>query len=229
MLLETKKLIKEYKRGASSFKAVDNVDLSISTGDFVSIIGRSGSGKSTLLNMIARLIKPTTGSIEFEGQNILSKKDEATSLYRNSKVGYIPQGYSTLSNLTVLDNVRLPFFFFKREGDATEKALGLLEKVGISHLAQSYPKELSGGELRRVSIARALINNPAILLADEPTSDLDTQTTTDIMKLFEQISQNGTAILMVTHELDTVDYGNSVYVMASGVLRKRDKYQNSEL
>jgi len=223
MLLEIKKLTKEYKRGASSFKAVDNVDLSISEDDFVSIIGRSGSGKSTFLNMIASLIIPTSGSLELEGQNILSKKDKVTSFYRNSKIGYIPQGYSTLSNLTVLDNVRLPFFFYKREGDATEKALDLLEKVGIPHLAQSYPKELSGGELRRVSIARALINSPAILLADEPTSDLDSLTTTDIMQLFEQISQNGTAILMVTHELDTVNYGNSVYVMNSGVLTKRNK------
>lgn len=144
-----------------------------------------------------------------------------TLSYSNSKVGYIPQGYSTLSNLTVLDNVRLPFFLFKREGNASERALHLLEQVGIQHLAQSYPKHLSGGELRRVSIARALINNPAMLIADEPTSDLDAQTTIDIMKLFNQISKNGTAILMVTHELDTVDYGNSVHVMDSGILTQR--------
>lgn len=229
MLLEAKKLTKEYRRGNISFKAVNNVDLSISSGAFVSIIGRSGSGKSTLLNMLASLVTPTSGSIEVEGQNILSIKDKETSLYRNTKIGYIPQGHSTLSNLSVLDNVKLPYFFFQREGNISERALHLLEQVGIPHLAKLYPKQISGGELRRVSIARALINNPSILIADEPTSDLDNQTTIDIMKLFSQISQNGTAILMVTHELDTVDYGNSVYVMDSGTLTKRDKYSRESL
>ncbi len=218
MLLEVKGLTKEYKRGQTAFKAVDNVDLAVSPGGFVSIIGRSGSGKSTLLNMIAGLIFPNSGSIAVDGESILSLSDEAASRYRNSKIGYVPQGHSVLSNLTVLDNVRLPFFFFKRGGDAYERAWSLLEEVGISHLAQSYPKQLSGGELRRVSIARALINNPSILIADEPTGDLDAQTTSDIMKLFVQISQNGTAILMVTHELDTVDFGTDVYTMDSGRL-----------
>lgn len=229
MLLEIKKLTKEYKRGSDLLKAVDEATLSLEGGDFVSIIGRSGSGKSTLLNMIACLIKPTSGSIEVEGKSILSKKDEVTSRYRNTKIGFIPQGHTTLSNLTVLDNVRLPFFFFHHEGDATKKAMSLLTKVGIPHLAQSYPKQLSGGELRRVSIARALINNPTLLLADEPTSDLDAQTTIDILKLFQAIAQNGTSILMVTHELDTIDYGNLVYRMDSGVLRECDKVKYHDL
>lgn len=223
MLLEMKGLTKEYKRGKSIFKAVNNVDLTITSGDFVSIIGCSGSGKSTLLNMISSLIAPTSGSIEVDGQNILSLKDKAVSFYRNAKIGYIPQGYSTLSNLSVLDNVLLPFYFFKRDGSAFQKAMKLLKQVGIPHLAESYPKQLSGGELRRVSIARALMNDPAILIADEPTGDLDPRTTTNIMELFREISQNGTAVLMVTHELDTVDYGNLVYVMDSGVLTRRDE------
>lgn len=223
MFLEMKGLTKEYKRGKSTFKAVDNIDLSISSGNFISIIGRSGSGKSTLLNMISSLITPTSGSIEIDGENILSMNDKEVSLYRNEKIGYIPQGYSTLSNLTILDNVQLPFFFFKRKGNATEKAMKLLEQVGISHLAKAYPNQLSGGELRRVSIARALINDPDFMIADEPTGDLDPQTTSEIMELFSEISQNGTAILMVTHELDTVDYGNSVYVMDSGVLTSRNR------
>ena len=222
MLLAVKELTKEYKRGNGSFKAVDRVDLSVSPGDFVSIIGRSGSGKSTLLNMIAGLIVPTSGSIEVEEESILSLDDEVISRYRNSKLGYVPQGQSVLANLTVLDNVLLPFYFFKREGEPQKKALSLLDQVGISHLAQSFPRQLSGGELRRVSIARALINNPLLLIADEPTGDLDAQTTREIMKLFVQISQNGTAILMVTHELDTVDYGNCVYTMDAGRLNRRN-------
>lgn len=222
MFLEMKGLTKEYKRGKSTFKAVDNIDLSISSGNFISIIGRSGSGKSTLLNMISSLITPTSGSIEIDGESILSMNDKAVSLYRNEKIGYIPQGYSALSNLTILDNVQLPFFFFKRKGNATEKAMKLLEQVGILHLAKAYPNQLSGGELRRVSIARALINDPVLMIADEPTGDLDSQTTSEIMELFSEISQKGTAILMVTHELETVDYCNSVYVMNSGVLTLRD-------
>ncbi|SHH74682.1 putative ABC transport system ATP-binding protein [Sporobacter termitidis DSM 10068] len=223
MLLEVKDLTKEYQRGKAPFKAIDRVNLSVSSGDFVSIIGRSGSGKSTLLNLIAGLLSPTSGSIEADGQDILSYHDKAASLYRNSKIGYVPQGHSVLANLTVLDNVRLPFYFFKRAGGAEEKALSLLGQVGIPHLAPSYPKELSGGELRRVSIARALINDPGILIADEPTSDLDTQTTAEIMGLFRRISGSGTAVLMVTHELDTVDYGNRVLTMASGRLTERVK------
>lgn len=223
MILEVKKLTKEYKRGDTSFFAVNGVNLSVSSDDFVGIVGRSGCGKSTLLNLIAGLLKPTFGSIEIDGQDILSLNDEEASLYRNSKIGYVPQGQSVLANLTVLDNVRLPFYFFRREGDAVGKALSLLEQVDIPHLAQLYPKQLSGGELRRVSIARAFINDPLLLIADEPTSDLDTQTTAEIIKLFSEISQKGTAILMVTHELDIVDYGNRIFKMDSGILTEQVK------
>lgn len=223
MLLEVRDLIKKYGKRASSYIAVNGVNLSVSDNDFISIIGRSGSGKSTLLNLIAGLLNPTSGSVEMDGHIISSLNDKKMSLYRNSKIGYVPQGQSVLGNLTVLDNVRLPFYFFQRKGDVEKKALSLLEQVGIPHLANSYPKQLSGGELRRVSIARALINEPALLIADEPTGDLDTQTTMEIMELFRRISQNGTAILMVTHELDTVSYGNRTFVMDSGILTEQIK------
>lgn len=221
MLLEIKKLNKEYTRGGKVFSAVKDVDLSVSPGDFFSIIGRSGSGKSTLLNLVAGLLTPTSGEILIDGKNTLSLTDKDASYLRNSAIGYILQGQSVLANLSVLDNVRIPFYFFKRDGDSTEKALLLLEQVGIRNLADSYPRHLSGGELRRVTIARALINNPSILLADEPTSDLDTQTTAEIMNLFGEIAKGGTSVLLVTHELDTISYGNSVYVMESGSLKKR--------
>jgi putative ABC transport system ATP-binding protein len=218
MLLEVRELTKEYKRSNALFPAVDKVNLSVARDDFVSIIGRSGSGKSTLLNLIAGLLRPTAGSISVDGQDVLSLDDRGISRYRNATIGYVPQGQSALANLTVLDNVQLPFYLFKRDGSALARAQSLLEEVGISHLAEAYPKQLSGGELRRVSIARALINRPAILIADEPTSDLDTQTTAEIMQLFAQISKQGTAVLLVTHELDTVSYGDSVYRMEAGRL-----------
>lgn len=193
----------------------------MASADFVSIIGRSGSGKSTLLNIIAGLLSPTSGSIEIQGQDISALSDQKASFYRNSKVGYVPQGHSALANLNVLDNVRLPHYLFKREGSVVEKALSLLEQMGIAHLAKSYPRQLSGGELRRVCIARALINTPIILIADEPTSDLDRETAEGIMKLFKEIAQSGTAVLMVTHELSTVDYGNRVLRMESGTLTEQ--------
>jgi putative ABC transport system ATP-binding protein len=218
-LLEFKELTKEYHRGGRNFNAVNGVSLSVEPGDFISITGRSGSGKSTLLNMGAGLLRPTAGTVLFEGQDIHRMNDKELSFLRNEKIGYVPQGQSLLSNFTVFDNVCIPWFLFKREGDDIEvRAFTLLEKVGISHLSASYPKELSGGEMRRVAIVRSLINEPRLLIADEPTGDLDAATTAEIMNLFSRISMEGTAVLIVTHELDTLDYGNKTYSMNGGNL-----------
>ena len=222
-LLELNELTKKYRRGGKAFNAVDRANLSVGAGDFISIIGRSGSGKSTLLNMSAGLIKPTQGTVFFDGKDIHQLNDKEISLFRNEKIGYVPQGQSLLANFTVLENVCLPWFLFKREtapGEPLpeERAFVLLEKTGISHLAASYPKELSGGEMRRVAIARSLINNPKLLIADEPTSDLDEETTTEIMRLLSAIAKEGTAVLIVTHELDTLSYGNKTYAMSGGNL-----------
>ena len=213
MVLEVKGLCKEYMRGSQPFYAVDHVDFSMDKGDFVSIIGRSGSGKSTMLNLIAGLLDPT-----ISGQCLSGLDDEALSAVRNTVLGYVPQGQTILSNLNVLDNVRLPFYFSKREGASTARAMELLERVGIGHLAESLPKELSGGELRRVSIARALMCSHDLLILDEPTGDLDPETTSEIMELLQSLAKQGTAILMVTHELDTTTYGNRTYVMDRGRL-----------
>jgi putative ABC transport system ATP-binding protein len=218
MLLEMKGLSKQYNRRETTFLAVDNVDLSINRGDFVSITGRSGSGKSTLLNMAAGLLTPTSGSIMLEGKDIYTLQDKEISRLRNARLGYIPQGASALSSLTVFDNVRLPYFLSKREGDASGRASFLLDEMGIAALAGMLPAQLSGGELRRVLIARALMNEPDILIADEPTSDLDIETTREIMELFARINRGGTTMLLVTHELDTLEFGNRVLTMASGRL-----------
>jgi putative ABC transport system ATP-binding protein len=217
-LLELNELTKEYNRGGRAFHAVNRVNLSVEPGDFISITGRSGSGKSTLLNMCAGLLFPTGGAVLFEGVNIHHLNDKEVSFFRNAKIGYITQGQSLLSNFTVLENVYIPWFLSRREGDAEGKAYLLLERVGIGHLAASYPKELSGGEMRRAAIARSLMNDPALLIADEPTSDLDTETTAEIMTLFSAIAREGTAVLMVTHELDTLGCANQTYRMEAGNL-----------
>lgn len=221
MVLQVNGLTKEYKRNGGSFFAVKDVSLQLRAGDFFCITGRSGSGKSTLLNLLAGLLKPTRGSIEFDGKSISSFRDEEASLYRNAKIGYIPQGQSLLANLTVLDNVRLPYHFFRRDGEAAKKAMSLLEQAGIAHLAQSYPRQLSGGELRRVSIARALINDPVLVMADEPTNDLDEQTAFDMMKLFRRISEKGTAVLLVTHDPDAAKTADRIFKMDSGTLAEQ--------
>jgi putative ABC transport system ATP-binding protein len=211
-------LTKEYKRGGRVFKAVDSVDLRLSPGDFISIIGKSGSGKSTLLNMIAGLTIPTSGRVTFDNKELFSLSDTDISKYRNLKIGYVPQGQSLLSKLTVLENVLLPYHMAAKSGDGEETAMEILEKVGISHLSGSYPKHLSGGEMKRAAIARALINSPEILLVDEPTGDLDAQTTDDVLSLICSAAQSGTAVLMVTHDPDAVRYSDRHYEMRSGTL-----------
>ena len=223
MALEIKGLGKEFQQGDREIWAVKNISLTVPDGTFLSIVGRSGSGKSTLLNLIAGLLEPTEGDILLDEKSIVNLSDEQASLLRNTQIGYIMQGRSTLKNLNVLDNVRLPFYLFPREGDITQRAEQILEQVGIGHLKQAYPAQLSGGELRRVAIARALINAPKLLLADEPTSDLDAENTEEIMKLFREIANQGTTVIMVTHELDTLRYGDEIYRMESGSIHKEAK------
>jgi putative ABC transport system ATP-binding protein len=220
MLLKLRLLKKEYKREKTTFRAVDDVNLSIDEGELVCITGRSGSGKSTLLCMIAGLLEPTSGDIIFDDVELSRLKDSERSFLRNTRIGYIPQGQSILSNFSVLHNVALPFYLFKREGDPTTRARRLLEQVGISHLENSYPARLSGGEMRRIAIARSLINNPRLLIADEPTGDLDPQTTDEVMKLFGYITKNGVSIILVTHDVGVIHYSSKHFYMDSGHLTK---------
>lgn len=221
MELVISNLEKKFILGDRTVNAVNNVNLNVSDGDFISIIGRSGSGKSTLLNMISGLLVPTMGEISLDGKDISKISDDELSYVRNSEIGYIMQGKSLLKQLTVIENIILPFYLFKRDGDPLKRARHMLEQMEISHLENAYPSKLSGGELRRVAIARALTNSPKLLLADEPTSDLDKKSTLEIMKLFQNISDNGTAIIMVTHELDTIGFGNRVLQMDEGNLKEK--------
>lgn len=216
--LEIKDLRKDYKRGETVFSAVKDVNLEVNGGDFISVVGHSGSGKSTLLNLIAGLLLPTSGEILLDGESAIISSDDKASRLRNTVIGHIPQGQSLLSNLTVFDNVRLPFYLSERGGDPSAQVHELLTGLGIGSLAGSYPNSLSGGEARRVAIARALINKPAILLADEPTSDLDAENTDEIMLLFKRIAKEGTAVIMVTHDQRTLNAVDRSYTMEDGIL-----------
>ncbi|MFR9282010.1 MAG: ABC transporter ATP-binding protein [Peptoniphilus lacrimalis] len=220
-IIKTENLSKSFKRGSNTLFAVKNVNFTLEEGEFVNIIGRSGSGKSTFLNLLSGLLKPTEGKIFAKGKNISDFSDREISKYRNETIGFVPQSLGTLPNLNVLENVSLPYYLFKRDESAYEKAAMLLDMMGILHLKDDFPRNLSGGELKRVLIARSMINSPELLILDEPTSDLDKNTTVEIMDLLKKINSKGTALIIVTHELDILKYGNILYQMEDGSLIKK--------
>lgn len=219
-LINVNNLSKSFRRGERDFFAIDNVSFDVKEKDFINIIGKSGSGKSTLLTLLSAIIKPTSGDILVEGKNLSAMDDEEKSGYRNEFIGYVPQSLGTLPTLNVLDNVRLPYFFKKREGDGVERARMLLDMCGILDLENDFCKNLSGGELKRVLIARALMNEPKILIADEPTSDLDSKTTIEIMNMLKEINEKGTTIIIVTHDNDLLKYGSRLLEMTDGKLNE---------
>lgn len=221
-IIKTENLSKSFKRGSNTLFAVKNVNFTLDEGDFVNIIGRSGSGKSTFLNLLSGLLKPTEGKIFAKGKDMSDFSDREISKYRNEVIGFVPQSLGTLPNLNVLENVSLPYYLFKRDDSAYEKAAMLLDEMGILHLKDDFPKNLSGGELKRVLIARSMINSPELLILDEPTSDLDKNTTMEIMDLLKKINSKGTALIIVTHELDILKYGNTLCQMEDGSLIKKE-------
>lgn len=219
MLLDIKNLRKDYQRGEQTFSAVNNVSFSMAENDFICIMGKSGSGKTTLLNMIAGLLTPTQGKIIINGTNLFELNDQQVSAFRNQHIGYVPQGSSLLPNLTALENIRLPFYLTKRSNQSTlNLAKQLLEKAKVADLQNAYPANMSGGEMRRIAILRALICQPKIIIADEPTSDLDEESATEIMQLLSDIHQQGTALLIVTHDNDVASYSQKIVKMSSGRL-----------
>ena len=219
-LINVNNLSKSFRRGERDFFAIDDVSFNVCEKDFINIIGKSGSGKSTLLTLLSAIIEPPSGDIFVEGKSLSAMDDEEKSGYRNEFIGYVPQSLGTLPTLNVIDNVRLPYFFKKREGDGIERARMLLDMCGILDLQDDFCKNLSGGELKRVLIARALMNEPKILIADEPTSDLDSKTTIEIMDMLKEINEKGTTIIIVTHDNDLLKYGSRLLEMTDGKLNE---------
>lgn len=217
-LIDVKRVGKRYERGGRPFWAVRGATLTVSEGEFVTLLGRSGSGKSTLLNMVVGLLAPTEGTVTLCGQALAGMSDEAASALRNRAVGFVPQGAGVLSTLTVLDNVRLPAYLSAGVREEEGRALELLEAVGLKELANQYPSALSGGELRRVAIARALMNRPKVIVADEPTSSLDADNAAMVVDIFKKLARGGTGVLMVTHDTSSIKQSDRLYDMAGGVL-----------
>ena len=198
------------KKKSRRTEALRNINLSAEAGSFTLITGRSGSGKTTLINILSGLLRPTGGSVSLSGTDIYSLDDKALSRFRNSHIGYIPQGQSALMGLTVIENVLLPAAVYGSD-DKTQLAGELLERVGIAPLRDSLPEELSGGELRRLAIARALINKPEVIFADEPTNDLDDENAKCVLQLLRETADSGTAVITVSHEEEAKSYADSIF------------------
>ena len=222
MKVKADKISRQYFRrskGSNVFYAVAEMDFSLASGELAVIIGRSGSGKRTLLNMLAGILQPTGGQVHYDETDIYSLDDAKRSVFRNQKIGLIPQGQTGLQSLTVLENILLPSRMYADE-DKTSEAAALTERLGIAHLQGVYSDELSGGEMRRLAIARALICRPAVLLADEPTGDLDDENTHIVLGLLREAADQGAAVLLVTHETEAAGYADHLYRMDGGVLTK---------
>jgi putative ABC transport system ATP-binding protein len=217
-MLQANEVSKVFRRGSHLVSAVENVTLNLPPGQVTAVIGRSGSGKSTLLNLLAGLLTPTSGTVTLDEQELYGRPDLELSQLRNRKIGIIPQGQAAIQSLTVRQNILLPLGLFP-EAPAPDRAAELMELVGIPHLADAKPATLSGGELRRMAIARAMIQRPEVILADEPTSDLDEENTSAVTALLRQAADQGAAVLLVTHEMDTLQIADTVYRMEHGVLK----------
>lgn len=198
-MIEAKGLCKYYGAGEQEVRAVDHVDLTIGAQDFVSIVGHSGSGKTTLLSLIGGLTRPTAGTVRVDGVDLWGIGDDELARLRNRRVGFVYQFASLIPTLTALENVLLPAVFATPPRDATERATELLSAVGLADKAGAYPGQLSGGQQRRVAIARAFINDPVIVLADEPTGDLDEETEADIFEFFAAMNRRQVAFVLATH------------------------------
>lgn len=215
-MLNVKALTKKYQRADQIITALDKVDLQLADGEFLHIIGHSGSGKSTLLSLIAGLLSPDDGEINIDGTDFGSLSDEQRAVFRNQHIGVIPQMPTLISSLTVFDNVAMPCYLSKKDVDIAGRVYYLLRELGVQNLATAMPHTLSGGEIRRVLIARALMMEPQLILADEPTADLDPQNTREVMELFQRIHKQGTSLIVVTHEHDTLNYGDRVLELIGG-------------
>jgi putative ABC transport system ATP-binding protein len=227
-MIEANKITKIFKAGASEVRAVDDASFEVNPGEFVLIFGRSGSGKSTLLGMLAGLIQPTSGSIRIRGRDIGTLSDNQISELRAKELGFVFQFSGLLPTVSVLENVMLPTLFWKEGADSRSRAADLIRKVGLSDRINAYPRTLSSGEMKRVAIARALMNDPSLLIADEPTGDLDAETEYEIMELFRKLNQEGMTIVMVTHNPDLVTYGTQTYTMDRGILSEQDGSGNHD-
>ena len=212
---------KSYYIGQQEVPVLTKIDLSIKKGEFVSIMGPSGAGKSTLMNILGCLDRPTRGSYLLDGDEVATLDDSQLAFTRNRKIGFVFQSFNLLPKLSALDNVVLPMIYgnvFKKE--RKDRAMRMLESVGLGDRVDHMPAEMSGGQRQRVAIARALINDPAIIMADEPTGNLDSHSTKEVMEIFSELYKEGKTIILVTHEQDVAEYATRHVILSDGHISK---------
>lgn len=221
-IIKLEEVSKEYKMGELVVEALKEVSLEIKKGDFVSIVGPSGSGKSTIMNMIGALDLPTKGSIFLDGINIKNLNESELAQVRGKKIGFVFQTFNLIPTLTALENVMLPMMFQNVDiMTRREKAESILKDIGLEHRFNHLPNELSGGERQRVAIARALANNPDVILADEPTGNLDSKRGKEIAEMFVKLNKDGKTIILVTHDSEIAKYSKKIYNLKDGRIVNR--------
>lgn len=215
-LLSIKNLNKSYLLGDLETEVLKGVNLEIAAGEFVSIMGPSGSGKSTLMHIMGLLDRPSSGNYFFKGRDVTAMNDEELASLRNSEIGFVFQAFNLLSRTTVLDNVKLPLIYSSDKTKMDERATKVLESVGLSHRLNYFTNQISGGEKQRVAISRALVNNPSIIFADEPTGNLDSKSGTQIMAILQELNDKGVTIILVTHETFTAEHAKRIIRIMDG-------------
>jgi len=216
-VLRTEGLKKYYGEGSTCVKALDGIDFAVEKGEFVSIIGTSGSGKSTLLNMIGGLDQPTSGTVTVDGKNIFSLKEEALTIFRRRKIGFVFQNFNLIDELNIEENVELPLRYLNVGArERKERVETALKRMNIQHRAKHFPQQLSGGQQQRAAIARAIVARPELILADEPTGNLDSVNGKEVMKLLTELNQEGATIVMVTHSQHDAAYTHHIIDIFDG-------------
>ncbi|HUP60065.1 MAG TPA: ABC transporter ATP-binding protein [Thermoanaerobaculia bacterium] len=225
-VIDIRALVRIYTLGEVEVRALDGVDLTVDAGEFVAIMGPSGSGKSTLMNIIGCLDRPTSGSYVLDGADVSQLSRDERAIIRNAKIGFVFQSFNLLARTSALENTELPLLYGDFAGSRQERrqaALDSLHRVGLAGREQSYPSQLSGGQQQRVAIARALVTNPAIVLADEPTGNLDSRTSTEIMSIFQDLNDSGRTIVLITHESDIARHAKRIVHVRDGRINQDER------
>jgi len=220
-VIRVEQLVKTYIVGEVEVRALRGVNLEVESGEFMAVTGPSGSGKSTFMHIVGCLDRPTSGRYFLDGEDVSRMSKDALAAVRNRKIGFVFQGFNLLSRTSALDNVMLPLLYRGglKAAERQKRAMEVLTAVGLGNRADHHPNQLSGGQQQRVAIARALINNPSILLADEPTGNLDTRTSIEVMDIFQQLNRDrGITVVLITHEVDIAEYGTRIVSFRDGLV-----------